>query len=289
MALKKYKECGKDISKKAKICSNCGAPAGRKQYGCGTLILVVLVLGVVGSMLSNQTINNNTSSSSATSAKEQAAMKERVRVKLKNKLETNRAGVISEIQSLMDKFEYEAAYGKANRFREFQDPEMDQLAANAWGKHLVQEEKRILSKLRGIPASKHQANIDEYAKLVKLCPANEKYQGKLKHYRSKLSEQQAKERKEQQERLAKFGEKPIASAWDGSYSEVKRYLKRVANDPDSIDIDGCTQVYRTESGWLVGCDYRGKNAFGGVVRNSNWFTIRHGQVVKMEGASAYKP
>ena len=30
---------------------------------------------------------------------------------------------------------------------------------------------------------------------------------------------------------------PIASAWDGSYAEVERYLKRVANDPDSIDVD----------------------------------------------------
>ena len=27
-------------------------------------------------------------------------------------------------------------------------------------------------------------------------------------------------------------------------------------------LEACTDVYRTNQGWLVGCDYRGKNAFG---------------------------
>jgi hypothetical protein len=49
MALIKCKECGNDVSKKAKTCPNCGAPVGPKQYGCGTLIIVCLVaLFIIG-------------------------------------------------------------------------------------------------------------------------------------------------------------------------------------------------------------------------------------------------
>ena len=86
-----------------------------------------------------------------------------------------------------------------------------------------------------------------------------------------------------------MGEKPKQSAWDGTYYAVEVYLKRVANDPDSIDVESCTKVYTSEDGWLVGCNYRGKNAFGGLIKKSNWFTILQGRVVKMDPYTAYSP
>ena len=45
MALIKCKECGHEISKKAKECPNCGAPRRRppKQYSLGKLIIVILL------------------------------------------------------------------------------------------------------------------------------------------------------------------------------------------------------------------------------------------------------
>ena len=42
MALKKCKECSKEISPKAKTCPNCGAPQGPKQYSVGKLIVLIL-------------------------------------------------------------------------------------------------------------------------------------------------------------------------------------------------------------------------------------------------------
>jgi len=45
MALVKCKECGAEISKKAKTCPKCGAPQGPKQYSLGKLI-VLIVFGV---------------------------------------------------------------------------------------------------------------------------------------------------------------------------------------------------------------------------------------------------
>lgn len=70
---------------------------------------------------------------------------------------------------------------------------------------------------------------------------------------------------------------------------MEYYLKEVANDPDSIEVDRCTKAYQSERGWLVGCDYRGRNAFGGMIRKSNWFTISHDLVVQIDEASAFTP
>lgn len=155
--------------------------------------------------------------------------------------------------------------------------------------------KELVAKLKTVSGSKFAENKNLYQQLVKLNPDNTTYQQKLDFYSQKLSEKIEKEKREQERlkkereaRVAKFGEAPTKSSWDGSYYAVERYLKRVANDPDSIDIDGCTEVYHTESGWLVGCDYRGRNAFGGMIRQSNWFTIVHDQVIQMHDASAYK-
>ena len=155
--------------------------------------------------------------------------------------------------------------------------------------------KELVAKLKTVPGSEFPENKNLYQQLVKLNPDNTSYQQKLDFYSQKLSEKIKKDKREQERlkkereaRFAKFGEAPTQSAWDGSYYAVERYLKRVANDPDSIDMDGCTKVYNTESGWLVGCDYRGRNAFGGMIRQSNWFTIVHDQVIQMHDASAYK-
>ena len=114
-------------------------------------------------------------------------------------------------------------------------------------------------------------------------------------YSIKLEEEKqqkvaAAKQKAMDRRIASIGEPPQQSAWDGSYSEVTHFLKERANDPSSIEIVGCTKVsYATSgAGWLVGCDYRGKNAFGGLVMNSNWFVIKHGVVVKALPGNAYK-
>jgi len=79
--------------------------------------------------------------------------------------------------------------------------------------------------------------------------------------------------------IARIGNAPVAYAWDGSYGEVERYLERVANDPDSIDIEGCSKSVESKKGWIVRCEYRGKNAFGALIKKNGLFVISHGQVV----------
>jgi hypothetical protein len=45
--------CGQQVSKKAQACPHCGErdPARPKQYGCGSLLLLVIIAGVVWAVL----------------------------------------------------------------------------------------------------------------------------------------------------------------------------------------------------------------------------------------------
>ena len=57
MALRKCKECGKEVSSKASACPNCGAPVKKAptQYGCGGclgfLLIGVVLLSIIGHFL----------------------------------------------------------------------------------------------------------------------------------------------------------------------------------------------------------------------------------------------
>ncbi|OQK18443.1 hypothetical protein AU255_11680 [Methyloprofundus sedimenti] len=147
--------------------------------------------------------------------------------------------------------------------------------------------KEILAKLKKIPVSQYETNLALYKELVAYNPNDDKYKNKLSFYSVKVKEakeklriKEEKSRNEREAKLAKFGKAPVQSPWDGSYREVERYLERYANDPDSIEIDNCTPVSQNKNGWQVGCNYRGRNAFGGMVRQFSWFTIVHGMVIE---------
>ncbi len=63
MALKKCKECGKEVSTKAESCPNCGAVLKRKTSGCAgclaVFIIGFIVLGVIGSLVDTDTASRS--------------------------------------------------------------------------------------------------------------------------------------------------------------------------------------------------------------------------------------
>lgn len=214
----------------------------------------------------------------------------------KKSAEENKAALIARFDDHVTQGNIVNAYHLATRSPLAQDPDVsariEKIAEQAKSEIAKQaaeqrqkKESDLLAQAKILPASEIEKNREVYEKLVKLVPENKKYQDKFSHY----DELVKKKDKEYEDRLALYGRVPIRSSWDSSYYEVESYLKKVANDPRSIKIEGCTMVYSTDSGWLVGCEYRGSNAFGALVKQSNWFIIRHGQVVKMEPATAYKP
>lgn len=76
-----------------------------------------------------------------------------------------------------------------------------------------------------------------------------------------------------------FGPKPQYSSWDGSFEEIKAYLKDTLNDPASVEYVFWSKVVIGNNGWDIRVKYRGKNAFNATVTTDQIFTIRHGQVV----------
>lgn len=219
--------------------------------------------------------------------------------------------ITAQVSEAIDRKEYREALTLSEKYLPYGTPKLIALnnsakasleAVLAAEKTVKDEELRIsktkalVEQLKTVPEAMHNRNRDLYKQLASLNSDNAKYRERYEHFQKKVSAAEEKEAKirnraegEKTARIAAFGAPPLKSEWDGSYGVVESYLEQVANDPGSIDIQACTDVYDTKQGWLVGCDYRGKNSFGALVKQSNWFVIVHDRVVKMEKASAYKP
>lgn len=70
MAIINCKECGTEVSSKAETCPKCGARVARKPMGCGTLIGVIFLGGIIisafSSIFSSGSINDTTSATKST-------------------------------------------------------------------------------------------------------------------------------------------------------------------------------------------------------------------------------
>lgn len=270
-----------------------------KEFPIKARAISIFVLFIAFGIFSGQSQERKAQEQVALDAEQKAEKIAQIRQENIDYFKANRETIISSVKSALSSKDYQSALSQSNKYLAAGDKELEQINAQAKNElatmQKAEKTKKLLAELKSVPTKEYEKNKSLYQQLVKLNPDNTAYQQKLDYYSQKLSEIIEKEKREQERlkkereaRIAKFGEPPTQSAWDGSYYAVERYLKRVANDPDSIDIDGCTKVYQTKRGWLVGCDYRGRNAFGGMIRKSNWFTIVHGQVVQMHDASAYK-
>lgn len=192
------------------------------------------------------------------------------------RLKKNRVKIVAGVKEYIAKKEYAGAAKVAEPYVSL-DAELAELYAQA-------REQVLLGRVHGTEFMDTRTAGAVYTELKRLRPGNKKYAEKADLY-SKIF---AKEEKERTDFLNMAGEKPQPSAWDGSFRAVKDYLALAANDPSSISIEGCKGPYKSKNGWLVACAYRGKNAFGALVKNANWFVIRHGNVVKMEPITKYE-
>ena len=293
MALITCPECKNQISNKADSCPHCGYKKPKSQnIGCGTVIVIFIAIIMVFSWYQSYVENQEKLERQKAAAVHKKKLTEQKKQKdkaLQDYFVKNKDQILDDIQSKIDAGDFDNAFSQANKYKSINNDKLTNLSN-------IAEEKILVEKVKKIPASHYTENLQIYTRLLALNPNEEKYRQMGEHYKNLLNKkleaerlEKAKKEAERKKLLAEFGEKPVISQWDGSYFEVKKYLKQVANDPDSIEMDGCTDVYHTKNGWLVGCNYRGKNAFGALIRNSSWFTIRHGQVINVEEASAYKP
>jgi uncharacterized protein (UPF0297 family) len=271
----------------------------------------IFILFIVFSFFVNEYQKTENKAKEAALAKVQAEKAIAVQQQNIDYFNQNSMQILGQVRESIAKSDFNSAISLSSRYLMSKNPELISLNEEAKTKqravareNLIQQRaadreqktQAILAQLKGVSANELRKNIDLYQQLVSLNPDIPAYTNKLKEFSEKLKQQEEKERVaqekikiEEERRLLLFGKPPTQSKWDGSYYPVEKYLQKIANDPDSIKIDSCTGVYITKNGWVVGCDYRGRNAFGGMIRQSNWFTIVHDRVIKMDNATAFKP
>jgi len=301
MALTKCKECGEEISKKATSCPNCGAPLPKKISFLVAIAGLIFLSWVVTQIFGGET---RPTASTAAGDAQLADLQRQLRTQDQKSIESDRSGVLQSIRDLLELKDYRAASSLADRFAFSGDEEILDLQFIAQSKvnEIIKREKTIalLARLKLIPVANFSENAKLYGELVALNPKESIYQERQQFYDNKTQEAAAEAGRKQAvidetiaamralnaERVALAG--PVPEAYGGVYFAVELHLSKVANDPESINITRCSDTYFKEEGWVVGCDYRGKNGFGAIVKNSNWFVIRNNRVIAMKEASAYE-
>ncbi len=237
MALKKCKECDKEVSTKADKCPNCGAPI-KKHSTVGNFLVLILFVVIIGGL-----IGTCFESDSTKTKKPQASSPRKLVVEEEEK-------IIDVRIPLQDGVIIRTGPG-----RNYPNDESGAISKDE--KLYVLEEKYGWIRFR---VTRDDAGWSGW--VPKLSTVS------LETIRA--------------ERVAKFGEPPEKSFWDGSVECVKKYLESSVNDPDSLKYDFWSEVYFSDDGWLVKCEFRAKNLFGAYVRDSKWFVIQHGNVVDVK-------
>jgi len=129
----------------------------------------------------------------------------------------------------------------------------------------------LTGKLAAVSATDYTQAIMIYTQLVALEPTNKSYQQKLERFTKVRDAQYAKEIAEKAAAAAKAErQKQIEaqfSGWSGAHRNFERLIKQAMNDPDSYD--HVETKYIDKGSFIrVFCTFRGKNAFGGMVKNT---------------------
>lgn len=233
-----------------------------KIIGLAALGLILLVGGIV-----SECSQNSREAAKAAKAAAEAEARELEELRLAGKFDANRKAIIDEVLTEIDEGNFWRARAIARKYEHVADPYLISLDSQA-------HEKQLLKEIGRVPESDAARRHKIYAQLVELVPASSEYQRQKQRYGEIVGRQRAATKA----RLDKYGAKP---GENDIYSAVRRYLRQVAHDPRSIQDLGCTYPRFTEMGWMVACQYRGRNGFGGMVKNRNFFYLRHGSVVSM--------
>ncbi|MBL4709735.1 MAG: zinc ribbon domain-containing protein [Flavobacteriales bacterium] len=269
MALIKCKECGHKISKKAATCPSCGATNKKKRRPTSFLtgLIAIIIIGWIGSTITD----NQYKTKQATTERIQ---KQQGSTYFKN----NKNTIISDIQKKINVKQYQQALLQINKYQHVNSPEINKLNATV-------KEQITLTKLKSLPAKKYHENLKLYNQLISLKPNNIKYKNKVTYYQNKVNAEEINIAS----RKLLYGAKPIKDHWTNGYIEIEKHLQHAAHDPSSIQFDNCSDVFFNENkGWLIRCTYRGKNAYGALIKNTNWFTVKHSTVTQQHRANAYK-
>jgi hypothetical protein len=195
----------------------------------------------------------------------------------------NRASVLSEFAAAVDGNKLPTAKAIRDRFiLAVQDPEFDLILNRYVGLkedvERAEAEKTRLAKIAELTkqsstvgATDYDQAFTIYAQLVALEPTNKLYKQKLDRFVKARDEKAAKEAaalaavKAKAERQKKI--EAQFSGYSGVHYNFERIIKEAMNDPDSYD--HVETKYIDKGSFIrVFLTFRGKNGFGGMVKNT---------------------
>lgn len=259
MALKKCKECGKEVSTKSSKCLNCGTPIKKTPWGWfGVIALVVIIGGLIGTCFE---------SDSTKTKKPQASSPRKLVVEEEEKIIDVRICAKEAVKTI-DLIR--GTNGKVTRVLE--GIEAINIRTGP-GMNYEQDETGPLWKEEKLYVLEEKDGWIRF----RVTPKDAGWSAWIKKDLTSFFSRSPEEVRAA--RIAKFGQPPQNNVWDGSVRCVKEYLKSVVNDPDSLKFEKWSKVYASDDGWLVKCEFRARNLFGAYVRDTKWFIIQHGHVV----------
>lgn len=195
----------------------------------------------------------------------------------------HRTAVLAEFTAAVDSKNLATAQAIRDRFiLAIQDPDFD-LILNRFvdlkeEMALAEAEKarkarvaELSGQLTSVGAMDYDKAITIYGELATLEPANKSYQQKLERFTKARDALATKEAAALAAATAKAEHRQKIeeqfSGYDGSHRKFERLIKQAMNDPDSYD--HVETKYIDKGSFIrVFCTFRGKNAFGGLVKNT---------------------
>lgn len=175
----------------------------------------------------------------------------------------NKETIITALNTNLTSNDYQAVVSTSSKYLASGDDELNKLYSTA--KDKIQKDnktKDLLAELKKTPTKEFEKNKNLYNQLASLYPDNEKYKNKVDFYSKKIEKQ--KEIKLAEARTKKIDAQ--FSGWDGSHRQLEKLIKQGMNDPDSyVHVE--TMYSDKKTYLIVVTRFRGRNAFGGMVRN----------------------
>lgn len=201
----------------------------------------------------------------------------------KTYFEENRTNVLTEFTSALDAKNMVTAQAIRDRFiLAIRDPDFDlllnhyvvlkeELALAEAEKSRKSKIAELATRLGTVGATDFIQAIAIYSQLTTLDPSNKAYKLKLVQFRKARDAEVAREEEAVAAAAAKAVRTKIIqeqfSGYDGSHRKFERLIKQAMNDPSSYDHVE-TRYIDNGSYIRVFCTFRGKNAFGGLVKNT---------------------
>lgn len=213
--------------------------------------------------------NDSANSGEAKEKQEAKAATEKIEQKKKNNLEyfaKNKAAILKQLNAQLNTKDYKAVVDGARKYLASKDSDLHAVHDKAKEKLLLADLNQVkinqnnFGKLQSI--YQQLSNIDSNSKEYK--ESAEYYAKQIKIVEDKKKEEALKQQMVEQrnkELQAQF------SSWDGSHRGLERHIKKVMNDPDSYQHDETRYIDHGDY-LIIITSFRGKNGFGGVVRNT---------------------